>query len=315
MSATSGLVVGFLTGEGVGPQLTEAAMRVLRTSADLHGRQLTVLEGPGVERDGVSPAVTRFLGDVFGRGGAVLAGPVGGRFVYDLRRDFDLFCKLVPVRPWEALVGMSPFRREHLEDIDLVIVRENAAGIYQGNGRREGEGLDSRVSHTFGYARHEVERIVGVAARIAAGANGRLAVVIKDGGMPELSALWREGAAEACEPVGVNPLFLDVDLCAYKLVRDPAALDVIVAPNLFGDVLADVSALLLGARGASFSGNFAPSGAAVYQTNHGAAFDLADSDLANPVGHISALAMLLRESADEPAAAQQILAAVDYVWR
>lgn len=309
------IVAGVLAGEGIGPALTEAAVRVLRATAAVHDRPLRVLDGPTVDRSGLSPAVSGFLTDVFARGGAVLAGAVGGRFVYDLRREFDLFCKLVPVRPWEALLESSPFRPGHLSEVDLVVVRENAAGLYQGRARREGLGAQSRVEHTFSYSEREVERIVRVAASIAAKRRRRLAVVVKDGGLPELSALWREGAAGACSPFGIDPSFVDIDLCAYQLVRGPATLDVIVAPNLFGDVLADVSALLLGSRGVSFSGNFGPEGAAVYQTNHGAAFDLVDADAANPVGQISALAMLLRESAGDPAAARTILGAVDAVWR
>lgn len=309
------VVIGVLPGEGVGPALTHAALRVLAAAAAAHDLDTRIVPGPAVDRAGLSRAVTGFLTDVFADGGAVLAGAVSGRFVYDLRRDFDLFCKLVPVRPWAALADGSPFRPGHLRDVDLVIVRENAAGLYQGRGHREDTDGDPRVEHTFGYATSDVVRIVEVAARLAAGRDGRLAVVVKDSGLPEMSALWREGAAAACAPVGVTPVFVDVDLCSYQLLQDPSALDVLVAPNLFGDVLADLSALLLGGRGISYSGNYAPSGAAVYQTNHGAAFDLVDADAANPVGQISSLAMLLHESAGRPDVAATILAAVDAVWR
>lgn len=309
------LVVGVLPGEGVGPALTDAAVRVLRATAARHDLRVEVVGGPPVERTGLSGAVTGFLQDVFDRGGAVLAGAVSGRFVYDLRRDFDLYCKLVPVRPWEALERSSPFRPGHVRDVDLVVVRENVGGIYQGSGRRSGADDRAVVQHTFGYTAAEVRRIVRAGAELAASRRGRLAIVVKDGGLPEMSALWREVTAEVCEPLALRPTFLDVDLCAYELLRAPAELDVLVAPNLFGDVLADLSALLLGGRGISYSGNYSPTGAAVYQTNHGAAFDLTDADAANPVGQMSAAAMLLRESAGEPAAADAVLAAIDSVWR
>lgn len=305
------LVVGVLSGEGVAPDLVVAALRVLEAIAATHDLAVEVVHGPPADRSGMSPDVEAFLRGVFARGGAVLAGAVSGRFVYDVRRELDLFCKLIPVHPWEALLDASPFRPDHVRGVDLVVVRENASGLYQGRGRREG----GRAEHCFGYSLDEVERIVAVAARIAAGRRRRLTVVVKDGGLPELSALWREGAGAACSPLGIVPSFVDVDLCAYQLLRDPAALDVVVAPNLFGDILADLSALLLGGRGVSYSGNFAASGAAIYQTNHGAAFDLAGAGAANPVGQICALAMLLRESAGRPAAADAILAAVDRVWQ
>ena len=309
------IVVGVLPGEGVGPALTRAAAAVLDAVGAVHDLPLRVLDGPAGPPAAHEEELTRFVAGVHARGGAVLAGAVSGRFVYDLRRELDLFCKLVPVSPWGALVPSSPFRPEHLLGVDLMIVRENAAGVYQGRGRRVAAGDDVRVEHEFAYAASEVERIVRVAASIAARRRGELAVVVKDGGLPELSALWREAAADACEPLGIRPSFVDVDLCAYQLVQAPAALDVVVAPNLFGDVLADLSALLLGGRGLSYSGNFAPSGAAVYQTNHGAAFDLAASDTANPVGQICALAMLLRESAAAGDAARTIERAVESVWR
>jgi 3-isopropylmalate dehydrogenase len=94
----------------------------------------------------------------------------------------------------------------------------------------------------------------------------------------------------------VRAVFTDVDLMAYRLIQEPRAFDVIAAPNLFGDILADLGAVLLGSRGLSFSGNFSEDGAAVYQTNHGSAPDLAGLDQANPIGQIASLAMLLRES-------------------
>ncbi len=305
------ILVGVLPGEGAAPDLVMAALRVLDAVATAHRLAVEVVHGPPADRSGMSAEVDAFLRDVFARGGAVLAGAIGGRFVYDVRRDLDLFCKLVPVHPWEALLDASPFRPDHLRGVDLVVVRENASGLYQGHGRREAD----RAEHTFGYSLEEVERIVAVAARLADSRRRRLTVVVKDGGLPELSGLWRDGAEAACSPLKIVPSFVDVDLCAYQLLRDPAALDVVVAPNLFGDILADLSALLLGGRGVSYSGNFAASGAAIYQTNHGAAFDLAGAGAANPVGQICALAMLLRESAGRPAAADAILAAVDRVWQ
>jgi 3-isopropylmalate dehydrogenase len=108
---------------------------------------------------------------------------------------------------------------------------------------------------------------------------------------------------------------VDVDLMAYRLIREPRAFDVIAAPNLFGDVLADLGAALMGSRGVSFSGNFGEGGHAVYQTNHGAAYDLAGTDRANPAGQIFGLAMMLRESFGLCRQAAAIEQAVHSIWR
>jgi 3-isopropylmalate dehydrogenase len=139
-------------------------------------------------------------------------------------------------------------------------------------------------------------------------------VVTKEAGAAAVSALWRECAAEAAEAEEIRLSIVDVDLMAYELVRRPQAFDVVAAPNLCGDVLSDLAAVLVGSRGLSFSGNFTPSGAAVYQTNHGAAHDIAGTDRANPVGQILSLAMLLRESLGMEREAHAVEDGVRQVW-
>src|SRR5205085_8547657 len=109
--------------------------------------------------------------------------------------------------------------------------------------------------------------------------------------------------------------FLDVDYAAYHVVSGALDLDLVVAPNLFGDVIGDVGAVLLGGRALSFSGNFAEGGASVFQTNHGAAYDLAGRDVANPAGQIFSLAMLLREAFGLDHEARAVERAVEAVWR
>ncbi len=107
---------------------------------------------------------------------------------------------------------------------------------------------------------------------------------------------------------------IDCDLMAYRLIQDPASFDVIAAPNLFGDILADLAAALLGSRGLSYSGNYNEHGHAIYQTNHGAAYDLAGTDRANPVGQILSAAMMLRETFSQWRMADAIEQAVRFVW-
>jgi 3-isopropylmalate dehydrogenase len=227
----------------------------------------------------------------------VLAGPGGGRFVYELRERFDLYCKLSPLKPFLPLLEAGSLKAARVAGADVLIVRENAGGEYFGRWRDDApEGGERVCEHAFRYSDAQVRRLVGAAARLAAARRGSLAVVVKDGGFPSVSALWRDLAREAAARERVALRVLDIDLAAYLLVREPLSFDVIAASNLFGDVLADVGAVLLASRGASFSGNFSAGGAAVYQTNHGSALDIAGQDRANPIGQICSLAMLLRES-------------------
>jgi 3-isopropylmalate dehydrogenase len=195
------------------------------------------------------------------------------------------------------LLGATPLKPEHALGTDLLIVRENLGGVYQGRWSARSCHLQGRIEqHTFEYAETQVRAILAVACRIAARRSGRLAVVIKEAGVPGISSLWQQCAKEQCDRHQVACTFLDVDLAGYKLIRHPRELDVLVTPNLFGDILVDLGAILVGSRGLSFSGNFSADGCAVFQTNHGAAYDLVGKDAANPIGQILSLAMLLAES-------------------
>jgi 3-isopropylmalate dehydrogenase len=264
----------------------------------------------------LSAEVAEFCRQVFAAGGAILAGPGGGRFVYDLRREFDLFCKISPLRPSAALREDAHLKSEHLHDVDLLLIRENVGGVYQGRWSEDTDGRgERRAEQSFGYTAGQVRRIVEVAARLARQRRGILTVVIKDGGVPSISRLWRDCTLEIAKETGVTPSLLNVDLAAYRLVQHPQEFDVLVAPNLFGDILADLGSVLLGSRALSFSGNFATAGAAVYQTNHGAAYDLAGSNQANPAGQMYSLAMLLRESFGLTREARLIEDALADVWR
>lgn len=312
-------LVGAIDGEGCGPELVQAALVVLGALTSAGVADVQVRRAPwNAARDGgaLSAASADFCDGVFAARGAVLAGAVGGRFVYELRSRFDLFCKLVPLRPLPLLAEAGPLRAGHLAGVDVLLVRENVGGVYQGSWHEQpGACGDRRVVHTFSYSEAEVRRIVSAAACLARRRRGRMSVVVKEGGIPGMTGLWRETGAACAAQAGVAVEFVNVDLAAYRFVQEPARLDVVVAPNLFGDVLADVGAVLLGGRALSFSGNFSGTGAAVYQTNHGAAADLAGTDSANPVAQILALAMLLRESAGLPVAATLVEAAVQDVWR
>ena len=316
-------VLAVLPGEGVGPAVVAAALQVLEALADAGGPSFELRQGGpiGLEaeaRDGrpLSDGVEALCAEVFAAGGVVLAGPGGGRFVYDLRGRFDLFYKLSPLRVADELAGATRLRAEHVRGVDVLVVRENASGFYHGRWRmtRDERG-ERRAEHRLEVSEADVRRLLEVAAARAAQRRGHLAVVVKPAGIPAVSELWVECAREIAGEAGLEWSTLEVDHAAYHLVQRPHELDVVAAPDLFGDVLADLGGVLLGSRGLTYSGNFSSSGAAVYQTNHGAAHDIAGTDRANPAGQILSLAMLLEESFGLPDEAALVREALSATWR
>lgn len=313
-------VIGVLPGEGIGPEVIEASLRLLAAIESATGVGFELRYGGRIGVDAVresgqalTPAVTRFCADVFADGGAIFCGPGGGRFVYDLRAAFDLFCKLVPLRPLPALAGTGALVPDAVRNVDVLVIRENTGGLYLGEGGTEITGAGTRAWHRFHYDEDQVDRILGLAIRAARLRRGRLCVVTKPAGVPGISELWRARAEALAVDAGIDLRLLEVDNACYQVVADARSFDVIVAPNMFGDVLADGASLLLGSRGMSYSANYSPGGCAVYQTGHGAAYDLAGTGRANPVGQIQSLAMMLGESFGLPAIATALLEATNDV--
>lgn len=296
-------VIGVLPGTGIGPQVIDSALKVLRSVESVLGLKFTLRHGGPIGEEaeakygkGLTDPVVRFCAEVFNAGGAVLSGPGGGRYVYDLRRQFDLYCKFVPVQPWPQLVFAGKLAARYLQGVDLLVVRDNAGGVYQGEWRDRTTKSGRLAEHSFHYTEAQVHRITEVAARAAAARRGRLHVIVKAGGVPGITEMWTEIGLANGRKYNVETAPMNVDLAGYELIQNPTRFDVVVAPNLFGDIIADLTGILLSSRGVTFSGNFDAAGHGVYQTNHGCAHDLADRDLANPGGQILSLAMLLRES-------------------
>ena len=315
-------LIGVLEGTGIGPEVISAALQVLAAIEQVLDLKFEVQHGRIISEQAVSPCgkwlseeVTAFCADIFNRGGAILNGPCGGRYVYDLRRRFDLFCKFVPTRPSPELLCASRIRSEFLLGVDILIVRDNTGGVYQGQWGDRAANKGRLAEHSFSYSEPEVRRIVEVAARAAANRRGDLHVIVKEGGIPTVSALWADTGKAVVRQYGIEAKFLNIDLAAYELIQNPKRFDVIVAPNLFGDVIADLGGVLTASRGVTFSGNFNPQGHGVYQTNHGCAHDLAGRDIANPAGQILSLAMMLRESFGLFEAAALIETSLAQVWR
>jgi 3-isopropylmalate dehydrogenase len=315
-------IVGVLEGEGIGPDVIRVALQVLSALESTGPYKFEVRYGGVIGLDSerihgkvLSEEVIEFCRNIFSKGGAILAGPGGGRVVYDLRKQFDLFCKLSPLKVYKELSNAGHMKPEYIHDVDILLIRENTSGIYQGKWKEFfTKNKGRKAEHSFYYTERDVRRILEVAAKIALHRRGEMAVIFKDAGIPTISNLWRYCAVEIASKIGVNCSFLNVDYAAYRIIQHAQELDVIVAPNLFGDILSDLGSVLLGSRALSYSGNFSSGGASVYQTNHGAAYDLMGTDSANPVGQIFSLAMLLRESFGFTQAAWIIENAVAEVW-
>jgi 3-isopropylmalate dehydrogenase len=240
--------------------------------------------------------VIEFAGSLFDRQGALFCGPGGDRFVYEIRRQFDLYCKFTPIEPLVELRDAGQVRPEVVASADIIAIREGMGGIYQGSWEEiEVEG-DRVASHRFEYRESMVRRIVDVAINLASRRRGQIHVVLKPGGIPSISSMWRRIAQEMTSEAGIALAELEIDNAVFQLIANPGQFDVVLSPNMFGDVLADCAALLLASRGLSYSGNFNDRGNGVYQTGHGAARDIAGKDVANPIGQILSLGMMLRES-------------------
>ena len=295
--------VGVFLGEGVGPEVVPVAISLLETLAQATSRRFELHEGgliglpaKAIHGSSLSEEVTTFADGIFSQGGALFCGPGGDRFVYEIRQRFDLYCKFTPIEPLAELRQAGQVRPEVVATADIIAIREGMGGIYQGSWEEVDVDGDRVARHRFEYRESMVRRIVDVAIKLAKRRSGRIHVVLKPGGIPSISSMWRRVAQEMTEEAGIALHELEIDNAVFQLVANPAQFDVVLSPNMFGDVLADCAALLLASRGLSYSGNFNDAGNGVYQTGHGAARDIAGKDVANPIGQILSLGMMLRES-------------------
>lgn len=309
--------VGVLPGEGIGEEVIEASLKVLNTVTAHSNKKFEIFRGGLIGNEShrengrfLPDDVISFCQEIFDKGGALFCGPGGGRFVYELRTHFDLFCKFTPLKSFTALHNDGIVQPHKTQNVDIVAVRENTSGLYFGNWSID-ETADGRKKavHTVTYNEHEIDRILTIAFEVARNRSGKVVLVLKTHGFPSFSQLWEERARKFANDE-VQLKILEIDNAVYQLIANARDFDVIVSPNMFGDILADCGALLLGSRGMSYSGNFGSGSKAVYQTGHGAALDIAGTDTANPIGQIMSLAMMLRESYCWPEGAAAIEKAV-----
>ncbi|MCP4190663.1 MAG: 3-isopropylmalate dehydrogenase [Planctomycetaceae bacterium] len=313
---------GVFPGEGIGPEIIDASLQVLRRVGELRSINFEPVIGgpiglPAVAESGqcLPDDAIEFCKTMFATRSPILAGAGGSRFVYDMRREFDLFCKINPLTPNPILANCGVLKSAVVKDVDIIVVRDNSAGIYQGTWTESTSPHGLQATQTFSYNESQIQKIVRVSAAIAQNRRQKLSIVIKSNGVPTISNLWVQCAKPIAKEFGVALEFLDIDFAVYQVVQSPTSFDVIVTPNLCGDIIADVGGLLLGSRGLCFGASFSTTGAGVYQTNHGAAHDLAGTNRANPVGQIYSLAMMLHEQFGLTTEAKIIDTAISEVWK
>jgi 3-isopropylmalate dehydrogenase len=210
-----------------------------------------------------------------------------------LRAELGVFANLRPVQILEQLAGASPIKADRLHGVDMLVVRELTGGIYFGEKTRDEES----ASDLCVYHKHEVERIIRVAARLAQSRKGNLCSVDK-ANVLETSRFWRDIAVNtlATEFPDINVEHMLVDAAAMHLINRPADFDVIVTENMFGDILTDEVSMLAGSLGMLPSASLGESSRGLYEPIHGSAPDIAGKGIANPCGMIASIAMLLRHS-------------------
>jgi 3-isopropylmalate dehydrogenase len=316
-----------LPGDGIGPEVTAEAVRVLEAIAKHKGHSFSFAEYPlggcSIETHGV--ALTEETLSACKAADAVLLGAVGGpkwdnptapvrpeQGLLAIRKGLGLYANLRPVRSHPALLDSSPVKAEILEGVDLLVVRELTGGLYFGEpkGRFEENGR-TRAVDTMEYYDYEVERILNLAFYLAKSRRKKVTSVDK-ANVLETSRLWRQIATELGK---VNPdVSLEhmlVDTASMRLITSPANFDVIVTENTFGDILTDEASVLAGSMGLLPSASLGEGGPGLFEPIHGSAPDIAGRGIANPIGSILSAALLLRYGLRLEQEASAVEAAVD----
>ena len=304
--------IAILPGDGIGPEITGEAVKVLEAVAAKFGHTFEMSEHlmGGAAIDATGAALPPETLAACQTADAVLLGAVGGpkwdalpsdrrperAALLPLRAKLGLFCNLRPAKVWDALADASPLKPEIAAGgIDLLVVRELTGGIYFGAHERAADGKSAR--DVMGYSVEEIARISRTAFEAARKRRGKVTSVDK-ANVLETSKLWRETVTSlhAAEYADVELEHMYVDNAAMQLVRAPRRFDVILTENMFGDILSDEASQVTGSIGMLPSASLRADGFGLYEPIHGSAPDIAGKDLANPLATILSAAMMLRHS-------------------
>jgi 3-isopropylmalate dehydrogenase len=319
--------ITLLPGDGIGPEIIAIAVNVLKVIGEKFDLtfefQEALIGGAAIDATG-EPLPPKTL-ELCKNSDAVLLAAIGG-YKWDtlprhlrpetgllqLRSGLKLFANLRPATILPQLIDASTLKREVVEGVDMMVVRELTGGVYFGQPRGifTTETGEKRGVNTMAYTESEIDRIGRVAFETARKRGKKLCSVDKSNVL-EVSQLWRDHMTDLSkEYADVELSHLYVDNAAMQLVRNPRQFDTIVTSNLFGDILSDAAAMLTGSIGMLPSASLGASGPGVYEPVHGSAPDIAGQDKANPLAQILSAAMMLRYGLDQPAAADRIEQAV-----
>lgn len=306
------LQIAVLAGDGIGPEITQEACRVLQAVAKRYGHLLSLGHGliGGAAIDAEGDALPFETIELCRNSRAILLGAVGGPKWSDpdatvrpeqgllaLRKTFGLFANLRPVKPDPHVLKYSPIKEEYLKDVDLLVVRELTGGIYFGDKLRDENSATDVCRYTVG----EIERVLRLAGKLAMGRRRKLVSVDK-ANVLETSRLWRATAQRiyANEFPELDVEHILVDAAAMYLINRPADFDVMVTENMFGDILTDEASMLAGSLGMLPSASLGEAGDGLpfglYEPIHGSAPDIAGRGIANPYATILSTALMLRLS-------------------
>jgi 3-isopropylmalate dehydrogenase len=323
--------IAVLPGDGIGCEIVQEALKILRLIADKKRINLIFSEGyvGGDAYDRFGDPLPKESLDLARQCDAVLLGAVGGpkwevldyhvrpeRALLGLRGELGLYTNLRPIVVYEELLDASPLKKNIVQGVDIMIVRELAGDIYFGRPRGVTRGKGGKRSgiNTMAYTEEEISRIAIRAFDIARMRKKSLHSVDK-ANILECSELWRDVLGEiGANYPDVTLTHMYVDNCAMQLVRNPSQFDVIVTANLFGDILSDEAAMLTGSIGMLPSASLGE-GKALYEPIHGSAPDIAGENIANPLATILSAALLLRYSLAMPREAALVEKAVAQVLR
>jgi 3-isopropylmalate dehydrogenase len=316
-----------LGGDGIGPEVTAQAVRVLEVVSARYDLELQFEERllGGIAYDELGSPLPDVTLEACKRATAVLLGAVGGEKwakvpvekrpeagLLGLRKALGLYANLRPVAVVPELAAASPLKAEKLRGVDIVVIRELTGGIYFGKRQRTPES----AFDTCEYTAAEIARVCRVAGRLAQKRRRKVTSVDK-ANVLDTSRLWRDVATQVFreEFPELEVEHLLVDAAAMHLLSRPASFDVMVTENMFGDILTDEASMLAGSMGLLPSASLGDGGPGLYEPIHGSAPDIAGKGIANPCGAILSTAMLLRHSCGAEEAAAEIEQAVGAALR
>ncbi len=321
--------IAVIRGDGIGPEIVNEALRVLDKVAELFGHHFvyTDVDAGGCAIDKWGDPLPQEMLERCLKSDSVLLGAVGGpkwndvpgdrrpeKGLLRLRAGMGVYSNNRPAKIWPQLASASPLKPAIVEKgIDFIIVRELIGGIYFGSHNTETVDGELKATDILSYSESEIERIGRIGFETARKRNKRLCSVEKSNVL-DSSRLWKKvmhRLADEYPDVELSDML--VDNCAMQIVKDPSQFDVVVTENMFGDILSDEASMITGSIGMIPSSSLGQGTCGLYEPIHGSAPDIANQDIANPIGTILSAAMMLRYSFDMSKEADAIESAVSAV--